>query len=88
MKAHLISSDEPLKEGKKYYAVCDTEVENAEFRFFFRDDVWEFSLALNNVNTCKQCREAQRYLTGRYVYGVVSAQKLPESERCTEEAVA
>ena len=75
MRAHLISSDDPLREGLKYFAICGAEVPHAVFQFFFRDDVYEFSQALSSLNTCRRCYEAQRHLTGMYVYGIVSAKK-------------
>ena len=80
MKAHLVSSDDPLREGLKLFAICGAEVPNAVFQFFFRDDVYEFSQSLSTINTCEKCINAQRYLVGRFVYGIVSAKKSPKSE--------
>ena len=88
IKAHLISSDIGLHEGKTYYAVCGAKVENCQWHYLFRDEVREFSLQINPINTCRKCCDAQRLLTGSIVYGIVSARKSPTSERQAEGAVA
>jgi len=79
MKAHLLDSDEPLKEGTKVVAKCGAEIPNIAFVYFFdstRDEHGSFKYAINSLTTCMNCiaRVFERP-SKRYVYGLAQAQE-------------
>jgi hypothetical protein len=90
MKAHLASGfDGPLSDGRTYFAICGLPIENAQIKFFFDDDFRSLAHALKSTQrVCPKCIAASIFLDDGLVYGIVSAKKLPDSEREMEEAVA
>jgi hypothetical protein len=79
MKAHLLDSDDPLREGLTYKALCGKEVKDSSFVFMFDVDAesCNFYDSLNKLNTCGKCLDIT--IEKRYVYGVVQAQ-IPRDE--------
>jgi len=90
MKAHLASGfDGPLNDGQTCYAVCGATVENAVAKFFYDEDFRSLGEALKSTQrVCPKCIAASAFLQDGLVYGIVSAKKLPESEREEELACA
>jgi hypothetical protein len=88
MRAHLVGSNEPLKEHRTYYVACGACIKNATFQFFFVEDARSFSAGLSSLNTCHKCLLAKFTIDSRYVYGVVEMKQQPDSEREREEVAA
>ena len=76
MKAHLISSDVPLREGRTYWAVCGAEVKRATYKFFFDDDFRSLTDGLRKARgVCEKCVAAKCFLRDGLIYGIVEAKK-------------
>jgi hypothetical protein len=86
MKAHLIDSDEPLREGITYTALCGAVVRDATFVFFFNDDATNFRESLNTLNTCRHCIDLE--IEKRYVYGILPAEHATEPVELIETMAA
>ena len=85
MKAHLLDTPDPVKEGSDLLANCLTKIPNAKFVFLWDNENYPEFLSVSMTRVCKVC--AQSALKGRYVYGVVPGQELKDRER-ELEAVA
>jgi hypothetical protein len=80
MKAHLIDTAEPLKEGSDVEAICGELVRNVVFAYMF-DSVLapEFVTGMNTINTCRTCYRIP--LNKQYVYGLLPGAEIrPEHE--------
>ena len=78
MKAHLLDSLDPLKEGSDLLANCLTPVPNAQFVFLWDNDNYPEFLSVSMTRICRQC--AQSALKGRYVYGIVPGAEIGQTE--------
>jgi len=74
MKAHLLDSDDPLREGLEYIALCGKRVPDSSFVFMLDVDAesCNFYDSLNSLNTCPKCLNVE--IEKRYVYGIRQAQ--------------
>ena len=82
MKAHLKSSDEPLKEGQDHSALCGQVVNKAQFVFFFDSDKFEsFLEMLSPLRFCSKC--ARMEIAGRYIYALIPGQEVEIDEDIT-----
>ena len=71
MRAHLIDTDNPLKEGSDVQALCGELVKNVIFVYSFDSQIApELVSGLNTLNTCKNCYRIE--LTKRYIYGLLN----------------
>jgi hypothetical protein len=84
MKLHLITSEEPPKNGETLTAVCGAEVPNARTVFWWDDDfepIWgEFVFS---YRPCSKCVSMD--LGKRYIAGVLSGQDSSDVERGIQE---
>jgi hypothetical protein len=78
MKAHLIDSAEPLKEGISYLALCGECVPRVRFVFFWDGDELDFYPEIHTRGVCAKCRDVQSH--ERYVYGIVNGQEAKIAE--------
>ena len=73
MKAHLLDSAVPLKEGPDYIGLCGEVVKNSRYGYLF-DEIGMGESAMHSLplkGICKQCRLAlyAKPSIGRYLYG-------------------
>ncbi len=73
MKIHLVTSNEPLKDGEDITANCGSKVPKAALKYWF-DLSEEDAAFLNSLKTCRGCY-ATKTKRGRYLSGVVSGQE-------------
>src|ERR1039458_9458782 len=79
MKAHLLSSDEPLKEGQDHSALCGQVVKKAQFVFFFDSDKFEsFLEMLSPLRFCSKCARVE--IVGRYIYALIPGQDVRQEQ--------
>lgn len=83
MKAHLTSSDNPLKEGRALGTACGTDVKNAYFPMSIDTSgvtgrTMSALISANTLLLCRKCMVAP--LPGRYVYLVTEAQEVKDSD--------
>lgn len=80
MKSHLLDSEEPLREGLPYVAVCGLEVKDAVFPFIFDADMvgQRAYEAMNKLQICSDC--LKQTWEGRYLYGLLPGQAMKETE--------
>jgi hypothetical protein len=73
MKAHLIRSEVPLREGQDYTAICGTVVPRAAFVRISEDETIPtlFGKVLNQFNTCNKCLELVKDLGSGLIYGII-----------------
>ena len=77
MKAHLLSSDEPLKEGQDHSVLCGQVVKKAQFVFFFDSDKFEsFLEMLSPLRFCSKCARSE--ISKRYVYAMIEGGEIQE----------
>jgi hypothetical protein len=79
MKAHLTSSDTPLKAGGELGTACGTDVKHAYFAMSVDTSgvtgrTMASLISANSLLLCKKCMVAP--LPGKYVYLVTEAQEV------------
>lgn len=84
MKAHLVSSDDPLLSGQDHMAVCGVLVPKAEFVLFVDGTIsgstHDLFQAMNPSQFCRHCRNAEVILDKRYLYALVAGEELKHQE--------
>ena len=80
MKAHVIESEDPLREGADITALCGALVSKAVFAYMWNSSIApEFVAALTTLNTCRSCY--RQFLSKRYIYGILPGAEIrPEHE--------
>jgi len=81
MKAHLVQSAEPLKEGEDRQVLCGRTVVKSQFPFIW-DEMSMGQLNLSSLRCCRSCIESldDRNCRELYVYGVVEGQESMEAQ--------
>lgn len=77
MKAHFVSSSEPLKSGETLEAACGAEVKNSFFAFqldtaFTVGHTIGSIVSINTLLFCRKCLCSS--LAGRYLYAICEGQ--------------
>lgn len=77
MKAHLVSSAEPLQAGRDQDAACGKQIKKARFVFMWDDmDITGNSLLEGAVSisphVCRECKLGSQW--ERYIYGIMSGE--------------
>jgi hypothetical protein len=83
VKAHLVSSDEPLKAGKEMGTACGADIKNAYFPMSIDTSgvtgrTMSALISANTLLLCRKCMVAP--LPGRYVYLLTEAQELKDGD--------
>lgn len=82
MKAHIITSAEPLKEGASYEAQCGAPIGKARFVFTLDTDIAKNGaqqpVTFNALLCCAKC--LGNVGSGRYLYGLIEVREMRESE--------
>lgn len=89
-KAHIITSDVPLKEKQTLLGICGAEVKNARFALTWDTMDVTQPLILSTLLFCGKCTkkaveqamdtDLQVEAHKRYVYGIVEGQESTEAE--------
>lgn len=82
MKAHLLSSSDPLHEGKPLTALCGRMIFCSKFVFSYEGEIGLFRDFLNGMTQCRACviKAEEQIVDGgeqgrSYWYGIVEAQE-------------
>jgi hypothetical protein len=86
IRAHLLDTQEPVKEGSNLLANCLTPVPNARFVFLWDNEHYPEFLSVSMSRICRECAKSE--LRGRYVYGIVNGQQTMDRNDEEWEAVA
>ena len=79
MKAHLVSTSEPLNGANSVLTLCMIEISPVRQVFMWDEQEMGAELLLSAVNTCRRCIDASRreqlaQVPRRYVYGVMKGE--------------
>ncbi len=72
MKIHLISSDDPPKDGETVEALCKAQIMNARLAFIF-DTSFQAAASLKSTEICSRCYGIKS--EGKYLAGAVNGQE-------------
>lgn len=81
MRAHLLSSSDPLPSGVPQVANCGLEIIDPEFVFFFDTSIPANSRAFELLSPLLHCRKCiAAPMNERYLYGMVSRAEMKHGE--------